>query len=87
MEDFERIVNKNNDVRSYARMKAAAKRRERKLKKMITCACALAVVALSTVIFGAIGAIHCLLAVPVSVISAMAACFVFGLYMEMVRGI
>ena len=85
MTDFERIVNKNADVRSFAREREANQKRDRRLKMMLVCICALAFVAISTVIFGAIGAVHYLLAAVVSVISAMAACFALGLYMEMVK--
>lgn len=86
MNDFERIVNKNADVRSFAREQATARKRVLRLKMMLACICTLALVAISTVFFGAIGAVHCVLATVVSVISAMAACFALGLYTEMVKG-
>ena len=85
MDEFERIVNKNADVRNFAREREANQKKDRRLKMMFVCICTLALIAISTVIFGAIGAVHCLLATVVSVISAMAACFALGLYMEMVK--
>ncbi len=85
MNDFESIVNRSADARRLARARAIAKKRERRLKAMLNGICALALISICTVILCATGAIHSVLAWIVSVISAMAACFALGLYVEMVR--
>jgi hypothetical protein len=84
MSDVEIMVNKNADVRSHARMRIAAKKRERRLKNMLLCSGLFAVAAIGAVALGAVGAIHALLAAVVSVFSTMAGCFTFGLYVASV---
>ena len=85
MNDLEKIVNTNADLRRFARARALARKRKRRLNMMLICICAQALIALSMVIFGSIGVVHNLLAVIISVLSVMAACFTLGAYMEKVK--
>lgn len=85
MNDFEKIVNTNADLRRFALARKHARKRKRRCTMMLSCIGALALVALTTVICGSFGAVHSLLAVIISVTSTMAACFMLGLYIEMVK--
>lgn len=82
MSDVEYIVNKNADIRRSAMFRIGMKRRERRLKKLLMCTIGSALVAISTIFFAVIGAVHAFLATVVSIVSLMFACFVFGLYVE-----
>ena len=85
MNDFEKIVNTNADLRRFALASRYARKRKRRSTMMLSCIGALVLVTLITVICGFFGAVHSLLAVIVSVTSLMAACFMLGLYMEMMK--
>ena len=80
MSDVEIMVNKNADVRGLARMRIAAKKRERRLNKLLLCTGLFAATAICAVALGQAGAIHILLATGVSVLATMAGCFTFGFY-------
>ena len=82
MSDVEYIVNRNTDIRRCAMLRAVMTRRERRLKKLLMCTSVSALVALSTIFFAVIGAVHSVLATAISVTALMVACFVFGLYVE-----
>lgn len=82
MSDIERVVNNRTDVRRLAKRRAAAAKRERRLKKMLMYVCGLVLIAASTIFFAVIGAVHGVLATAVSVVSLMSASFVLGLYVE-----
>ena len=82
MSDIERLVNNNTDVRRIARQRLFVIKRERRLKKMRMYIYGFATVAVSTIFFAVIGAVHGLLATAVSVVSLMSASFVLGLYVE-----
>ena len=82
MSDVEYIVNRNTDIRRCAMLRAVITRRERRLKKLLMCTSVSALVALSTIFFAVIGAVHGVLATAVSVTALMVGCFTFGLYVE-----
>lgn len=85
MNDVESIVNKKNDIRRCTMLRAIVTRRQRRLKKLLATASGFALVAICTISFAVIGAVHPLLAVAVSVTALMLACFLFGLYVEAKR--
>lgn len=85
MSEIESIVKKNHDIRSCTRARVAAKKRERKLKKMLTSICTFALIGVSAVVFGAIGAVHGSLASAVAVVSLTAGSFMLGRYVEAVK--
>lgn len=82
MSEIENMVNNNSDIRSCARYRVAAKKRERRLKKIRNAGLGLALLAIVTVALGSVDAIHPYLAAAVAVVSTMAACFAGGMYTE-----
>lgn len=85
MSDIESIVNKNHDVRSFARERVATRKRIRRLRKMLIFVIAMAFVAGTTVALGIAGAVHFVLAMIVSILAVMAGCFTLGMYVEAVK--
>ena len=84
MNDVESMVNKNADMRSYAKHFAAAKRRQLRLERMLLSIKVLAAIAIFVIFLGAIDAIHFMLATVIAIMSTMAACFALGMYIAMV---
>lgn len=84
MIDVENMVNKNSDLRNCARERAAAKKLERRLKKMLMTIYAFLIAASATVLLCCIGATHIWLTCAVVMVCVMAVCFVSGMYVEAV---
>ena len=83
---WENIVNGNAVVRSSARERIAARKKERRLNKLWLSACVMATISFTFVILGATGAVSDWLATAVSMTLAMAGCFQIGRYMEAKKG-
>ena len=86
MSEIENMVNNNSDIRSCARLRVAAKKRERRLKKMRNATLAFAFLAIAMVALGCVGAAHFILVAVVAIVSLMAACFIAGMYVQAVVG-
>ena len=80
---WENIVNHNAMHRASARERVAARKRERKLRKLWLSICAMATLSLTFVILGVAGAVVGWLALPVSIVLDMAGCYLLGRYVEM----
>lgn len=79
---WENIVNGNAVKRSIARERVAARKRERKIKKLWITTCALATISLTFVILGAAGAVAGWLATIIAVGFLVSASILFGRYVE-----
>ena len=79
---WENIVNGNAVMRSSARERVAAWKRERRLMKLRIASCVMAAIGITFVILGATGAVIDWLATAVSLSSTMAGCFLLGRYVE-----
>ncbi len=82
MSEIESIVKKNHDIRSCTRALIAVKKRERRLKKMLTRSCIFALIGVSAIVLGILGAVHGSLAAAVAVVSLTVGSFVLGQYVE-----
>ena len=80
---WENIVNSNAVMRSVARERVAARKRERKIKKLWLATCGLATISLTFVILGVTGAVAGWLATVLAVGSLAAAGIQFGRYVEL----
>lgn len=80
---WEDIVNGNAVNRSLARERVAARKRERKIKKLWIATCALGVASTTFVILGATGAMSCWLASAASIVSLVYASLMLGRYVEL----
>lgn len=85
MIDVENMVNKNADMRSLARQRAAARKMERKLRNMRLLIGLFAALAISTVIFACFDAVHGALASTVAILAVIAGVFVSGQYVEVAK--
>ena len=83
---WEAIVNGNYQQRSFAREQVAAKKRERKIKKMWLTTCGLATLSLTFVILGAVGAVAGWLTTMIAVGCLVGSSILFGRYVEVKRG-
>ena len=83
---WEEIVNGNYLQKSFAREQVAAKKRERKIKKLWLTTCGLATLSLTFVILGAVGAVAGWLTTVISVGSLVGSSILFGRYVEVKRG-
>ena len=79
---WEQIVSENAKQRSSARERVAARKRERKLRKLWLSVCVLATIGITYVILGITGAIAGWLAMAVAIVVDMLGCFLFGRYVE-----
>ena len=83
---WEAIVNGNYQHKSLARERVAAKKRERKIKKMWLTTCGLAAISLTFVILGAVGAAAGWLATVISIGCLVGSSILFGRYVEVKKG-
>ena len=83
---WENIVNGNAVMRASARERVAARKRERRLKKLWFATCGLATISLTVVILGATGAVAGWLATVIACGCLASACILFGRYVEVKRG-
>ena len=79
---WDEIVNENAKQRISARERVAARKRERKLRKLWLSVCVLATIGITYVILGITGAIAGWLAMAVAIVVDMLGCFLFGRYVE-----
>lgn len=79
---WDEIVNENAKQRISARERVAARKRERKLRKLWLSVCVLATIGITYVILGLTGAVAGWLAMAVAIVVDMLACFLFGRYVE-----
>lgn len=79
---WENIVNPHAAKNGTARERVAARRKERRTKKLLTLACMLAVAAIAAVILGITGAVHSAVVTIIAGICVGMACFTFGRYLE-----
>lgn len=79
---WEEIVNGNAVLRASARERVAARKRERKIKKLWLTTCGLATISLTFVILGVAGAVAGWLATAISVGCLVSASTLFGRYVE-----
>lgn len=82
---WENIVNGNAVMRSVARERVAARKRERRLMKLRTVSCVMAVIGIAFVILGATGTVSDWFVSVVSISATMAGCFLLGRYVEAKR--
>ena len=83
---WEHIVNGNAQQRSYARERVAARKKQRRLRKLWLSACGIASLGITFVILGVTGAVNDWLATAICVTSIAAGSFVFGRYVEARKG-
>ena len=79
---WENIVNTNAMQKVSARERVAAKKRERRLRKLWLWFCGMAVIGITFLILGATGAAAEWFASAVMAVSAMAGCFLLGRFVE-----
>ena len=79
---WDEIVNENAKQRISARERVAARKRERKLRKLWLSVCVLATIGITYVILGLTGAVAGWLAMAVAIVVDMLGCFLFGRYVE-----
>lgn len=79
---WENIVNANAANRSVARERVAARKLERKIKKLLMSVCVMSCTAFVFVILGATGAMAGWLATFASILCLMAGCLQLGCYLE-----
>lgn len=85
MVDVEKMVNTNSDIRCCMRERAAAKKRENRIRKMRMRVYAFAIISIFTTFLGIIGATNRFATATVSVVSLALAFFFAGLYFEVCR--
>ena len=83
---WENIVNGNAQQRSYARERVAARKKQRRLRKLWLSACGIASLGMTFVILGVTGAVSDWLATAICVTSIAVGSFVFGRYVEARKG-
>ena len=83
---WENIINTNCIQKASARERVAARKRERKLKKLWLTTCVLATSSLTFVILGAAGAVAHWLVTAISIGCIVAASIMFGRYVEVKKG-
>lgn len=86
IDGWENIVNGNAVMRASARERVAARKRERRIKKLWLATCGLATISLTVVILGATGAVAGWLATVIACVCLASACILFGRYVEVKRG-
>lgn len=86
MIDVEKMVNTNSDIRGCMRERAAAKKRENRIRKLLMCVYAFAIISIFTTFLGFIGATGRIITSIVAVATLMLAFFSAGLYVEASRG-
>lgn len=79
---WENIVNANAAQRSTARERVAARKMERRIRKLLTSVCVTAGLGIAFVILGVTGAMVSWLAAAVAVLCLMAGCLQLGCYLE-----
>ena len=79
---WENIVNANATQRSVARERVAARKLERRIRKLQMSVCVLGASAIAFVVLGAAGAVAGWLATIAAVLCLAAGCFQFGRYVE-----
>ena len=79
---WEAIVNANAANRSVARERVAARKLERKIKKLLMSVCVMSCTAFVFVILGATGAMAGWLATFAAIVCLMAGCLQLGCYLE-----
>ena len=83
MEDgWEGIINENAKQKASARERVAARKRERRIRKLLLSVCVLSGTGIALVILGAAGAIAGWLTTIVANLCLLAAFFQFGRYIE-----
>ena len=82
VDGWENIVNPHAAKNGTARERVAARRKERRTKKLLALACVLAMAAIVTVILGIAGAVHSAVVTIVAEAFAGTGLFVFGKYTE-----
>lgn len=83
---WEYIVNGNAVMRASARERVAARKRERRIKKLWLATCGFATISITVVILGATGAMAAWLATVISVGCLVSASILFGQYVEVKKG-
>lgn len=79
---WEEIVNRNCLQRSFARERVAARKRERKIKKLKLATCVLASISIVSVILGSVGFVADWLATFIAIGNLVSASILFGRYVE-----
>lgn len=79
---WENIVNANAANRSVARERVAARKLERRIRKLQMSVCVLGASSIAFVVLGAAGAVAGWLATIAAVLCLAAGCFQFGCYVE-----